>query len=111
MQLGAAPVESGQAAQMAPSTEALDEAGELELSVVMPCLNEAETLGTCLQKAQQAMADHGIVGEIIVADNGSSTDGSIEIAHEFGGSRGGSGGKGLWQCFDGRNLTGPRNGM
>jgi glycosyltransferase involved in cell wall biosynthesis len=51
----------------------------VELSVVMPCLNEADTLATCIRKAQRAMREHGIVGEVIVADNGSS-DGSREIA-------------------------------
>jgi len=51
----------------------------VELSVVMPCLNEADTLETCIGKAQQAMREHKIAGEVIVADNG-STDGSIEIA-------------------------------
>jgi hypothetical protein len=56
---------------------------ELELSVVMPCLNEADTLATCIEKAQRAMADAGIVGEVVIADNG-STDGSIEIAERLG---------------------------
>ena len=56
---------------------------ELELSVVMPCLNEAETLGTCVEKAVRALRDHGIAGEIIVADNG-STDGSQSIATRLG---------------------------
>ncbi len=56
---------------------------ELELSVVMPCLNEADTLATCIEKAQRAMAEAGIVGEVVVADNG-STDGSIEIAERLG---------------------------
>jgi len=55
----------------------------VELSVVMPCLNEAETLGTCIRKAQRAMAEHGIDGEIIVADNG-SIDGSQELAAGLG---------------------------
>ena len=55
----------------------------VELSVVMPCLNEADTLATCIQKAQRAMAEHGISGEVIVADNG-STDGSVDIANELG---------------------------
>jgi len=55
----------------------------IELSVVMPCLNEAETLGTCIQSAQRAMSESGIAGEIIVADNG-STDGSREIATALG---------------------------
>lgn len=54
-----------------------------ELSVVIPCLNEAETLGTCLEKASRAMRLHGIDGEIVVADNG-STDGSPEIASRMG---------------------------
>lgn len=55
----------------------------LELSVVMPCLNEADTLEVCIRKAQQAMLVHNIRGEIIVADNG-STDGSQEIATRLG---------------------------
>ena len=52
---------------------------ELEVSIVMPCLNEARTLATCIEKAQLFLKEHGISGEVIVADNG-STDGSIEIA-------------------------------
>jgi glycosyltransferase involved in cell wall biosynthesis len=55
----------------------------VEVSVVMPCLNEADTLETCIAKARRAMARHGIQGEIIVADNG-STDGSQEIASRLG---------------------------
>jgi glycosyltransferase involved in cell wall biosynthesis len=55
----------------------------VELSVVMPCLNEAETLETCIRKAQQAMIEANIAGEVIIADNGSS-DGSIEIAEQLG---------------------------
>jgi glycosyltransferase involved in cell wall biosynthesis len=55
----------------------------LELSVVMPCLNEADTLATCIEKAQTALRTHQIRGEIVVADNG-STDGSIEIAERLG---------------------------
>jgi GT2 family glycosyltransferase len=54
-----------------------------ELSVVMPCLDEADTLATCIRKAQKAMSDYGIDGEIVVADNG-STDGSPSIAAELG---------------------------
>lgn len=50
-----------------------------EVSVVLPCLNEADTLATCIRKAKRAMEDHGIAGEVIVADNG-STDGSKNIA-------------------------------
>ena len=55
----------------------------VELTVVMPCLNEAETLETCLIKAQQFLATSGIAGEIVVGDNG-STDGSQEIARRNG---------------------------
>src|SRR5262245_1453162 len=55
----------------------------VELSIVMPCLNEAETLATCIQKAQTALLEHGITGEVVVADNG-STDGSQAIAARLG---------------------------
>jgi glycosyltransferase involved in cell wall biosynthesis len=55
----------------------------LDLSIVMPCLNEAETIEQCLSKAQQSLRELGLNGEIIVADNG-STDGSVEIATELG---------------------------
>jgi glycosyltransferase involved in cell wall biosynthesis len=55
----------------------------VEVSVVMPCLNEADTLATCIAKAQRALREHGIDGEIIVADNG-STDGSQDIARRLG---------------------------
>ena len=49
----------------------------------MPCLNEADTLATCIEKAHRALRDHGITGEVIVADNG-STDGSQAIAERLG---------------------------
>jgi glycosyltransferase involved in cell wall biosynthesis len=55
----------------------------VELSVVLPCLNEAETLETCIRRAQQTMLDANILGEVVVADNGSS-DGSIEIGERLG---------------------------
>lgn len=54
-----------------------------ELTVVMPCLNEADTLETCIRKAQRAIAEAGIDAEIVVADNG-STDGSQAIAERLG---------------------------
>lgn len=54
-----------------------------ELSILMPCLNEAETLATCIRKAQKALADLNVAGEVIIADNG-STDGSPEIAAGLG---------------------------
>jgi glycosyltransferase involved in cell wall biosynthesis len=50
-----------------------------ELSIVMPCLNEAETLAICINKAQSFFDNNNVIGEIIIADNG-STDGSIAIA-------------------------------
>jgi len=53
-----------------------------EVSVVIPCLNEADTLGQCIDKARCALQEHAIDGEIIVADNG-STDGSIDIARSM----------------------------
>ena len=49
--------------------------GALELSIVMPCLNEADTVGTCVEKAMRILREHQIAGEVIVADNG-SVDGS-----------------------------------
>ena len=55
----------------------------VELSIVMPCLNEAETLATCIDKAQGYLQRSGVVGEVIVADNG-STDGSQDIARAHG---------------------------
>lgn len=56
---------------------------DLELTVIMPCLNEAETLETCIRKALKCMEENGIKGEVLIADNG-STDGSIEIAERCG---------------------------
>ena len=55
----------------------------MTLSIVMPCLNEAETLATCIRKAAGALRAEGIDGEIVIADNG-STDGSREIAEREG---------------------------
>ncbi|MCA2724167.1 MAG: glycosyltransferase family 2 protein [Microcystis sp. M048S1] len=55
----------------------------LELSIVMPCLNEAETLATCIGKARDYLEQHKIAGEVLIADNGSS-DGSQEIATNSG---------------------------
>jgi glycosyltransferase involved in cell wall biosynthesis len=64
--------------QTPPSTPSF-----IEVSVVMPCLNEADTLEACIEKAQRALCEHNIRGEIIVADNG-STDGSPAIATHMG---------------------------
>lgn len=55
----------------------------VEVSVVMPCLNEADTVATCVRKARKALDQAGIAGEIVIADNG-STDGSVELATQAG---------------------------
>lgn len=55
----------------------------LELSIVMPCLDEAETLEVCIRKAQESLRKHAIDGEVIIADNGSH-DGSQAIAERCG---------------------------
>jgi glycosyltransferase involved in cell wall biosynthesis len=57
--------------------------GEMELSILMPCLNEAETLATCIGKAHSFLAQAGIRGEVVIADNG-SVDGSPAIATSLG---------------------------
>jgi glycosyltransferase involved in cell wall biosynthesis len=56
---------------------------EIEVSVVMPCLNEAESVGVCVEKAWRALHELGVPAEVIVVDNG-STDGSPEIAARAG---------------------------
>ncbi len=66
----------------APSTSQPAEE-QLELSIVMPCLDEADTVGTCVLKAVTALQKMGIPGEVIVADNGSRDD-SVEIAESLG---------------------------
>jgi glycosyltransferase involved in cell wall biosynthesis len=55
----------------------------VEVTIVMPCLNEADTLGICIEKAQRALSANNISGEVVVADNG-STDGSQKIATMMG---------------------------
>ncbi|WP_205624408.1 glycosyltransferase family 2 protein [Actinomadura flavalba] len=55
----------------------------MELSVVMPCLNEAETVATCVRKTVRFFEEAGIDGEVVIADNG-STDGSQKLAREAG---------------------------
>jgi hypothetical protein len=58
-------------------------AAPLELTILMPCLNEAETIATCIQKALAYLAQSGVSGEVLIADNGSS-DGSQAIARGLG---------------------------
>jgi glycosyltransferase involved in cell wall biosynthesis len=67
----------------APAAVTLEIDSNPEVSVVMPCLNEADTLEACITKAQRVLREHGIHGEVIVADNG-STDGSQAIASRLG---------------------------
>lgn len=71
---------------MSPEDKERDSQGpreDIEVSIVMPCLNEADTLESCVVKAQRALRDAGIRGEVIVADNGSS-DGSVAIGERLG---------------------------
>jgi glycosyltransferase involved in cell wall biosynthesis len=56
---------------------------DIELTILMPCLNEAETLAPCIGKARDFLDRSGIAGEILIADNG-STDGSCDIAERLG---------------------------
>ena len=62
--------------------ERLEQANALEVSIIMPCLNEAETLETCIRKAQWFIKENDLAGEVIIADNG-STDGSQAIARRL----------------------------
>ena len=55
----------------------------IDLTILMPCLNEAETIAACIKKAKTGLQNANISGEILIADNG-STDGSIQIAEELG---------------------------
>jgi glycosyltransferase involved in cell wall biosynthesis len=69
--------------EAALSSDSIEAAGEIELSVVMPCLNERLTVGRCVREALATLREAGIAGEVVVADNG-STDGSQEIAESEG---------------------------
>lgn len=60
-----------------------DHIREVDVSVVMPCLNEGMTVGACIEKVQGALEKLGMSGEAIVADNG-STDASVRISEELG---------------------------
>ena len=62
--------------------EELEKGSALEVSIIMPCLNEAETLETCIRKAQWFIKENDLAGEVIIADNGSD-DGSQEIARRL----------------------------
>ena len=75
----------GSALQTQMTTELVSDVtrNAVDVSVVIPCLNEANSIAICVEKAQKAFADAGLRGEVAVADNG-STDGSIEIAEKHG---------------------------
>jgi glycosyltransferase involved in cell wall biosynthesis len=66
-----------------PDTAKASAFSALELTILMPCLNEAETVATCVHKARGFLERTGIAGEVLVADNGSD-DGSLELAREAG---------------------------
>jgi len=70
-----------EAAQNATANETSCDA--IEVSIVMPCLNEAETVGRCIEKALRGLRENHICGEVVIADNG-STDGSQELALRAG---------------------------
>jgi glycosyltransferase involved in cell wall biosynthesis len=76
--LASPPVSDGATTMTTEPAHANDLAA-LEVSVVMPCLNEADTLATCIRKAKRSLSENNIAGEVVVADNG-STDGSQAIA-------------------------------
>ncbi len=76
-------VETSSRLQKAAAPTFVDEESTLELSIVMPCLNEGDTLEICIEKAQRSLRECRIRGEIIVADNG-STDGSQSIGARLG---------------------------
>ncbi len=56
---------------------------EIELTILMPCLNEQQTVAHCVQQARQFLAESGVHGEVLIADNG-STDNSAALAEEAG---------------------------
>lgn len=77
------PLGAGSSLEGELDAPASQEPAGAELSIIMPCLNEAQTLETCIQKAQGFLEAHQIRGEVIIADNG-STDGSDQIAQRTG---------------------------
>src|SRR5437762_73681 len=72
-----------QAVLPAPPVRPSQQLDEVEVSVVMPCLNEARTVATCVTKALACLGRLGVRGEVVVADNG-STDGSQDLARAAG---------------------------
>jgi glycosyltransferase involved in cell wall biosynthesis len=68
---------------MRPSTVPSIRASDLELTFLFPCLNEAATVAACIEEVKRQFAEHGLEGEVLVADNG-STDGSQDLARAAG---------------------------
>ena len=76
---------------MTAAAKRIDQAGEgvrpeadaCALTILIPCLNEAETIGVCVEKAMAFLAESGIPGEVLISDNGSA-DGSQEISRQLG---------------------------
>src|SRR4051812_37158887 len=64
-------------------TEALAPAEDLAISVVIPCLDEEETIGACVSRSREVLAEQGIQAEVVVVDNGSQ-DRSAELATAAG---------------------------
>jgi glycosyltransferase involved in cell wall biosynthesis len=77
------PVRPDRNAEMPLNRQTEVDTRELELTILMPCLNEAKTIRICIAKAQHFLKTSGITGEVLIADNG-STDGSIELALSCG---------------------------
>ncbi len=76
--------EVGTSSTVSTTTESMvPEKPDIEVSIVMPCLNEVETVGACVEKAIEVLEYHNIKGEVVVSDNG-STDGSVEAAIKAG---------------------------
>jgi glycosyltransferase involved in cell wall biosynthesis len=78
-----------------------------ELTILMPCLNEAETIETCIRKAKGYLERSGISGEVVIADNG-STDGSQAMAEALGARVVDVPVKGLWSRSGRRDRRGAR---
>src|SRR5271163_254728 len=74
---------SGVQAEITTQFVAQGSGGPVDVSVVIPCLNEANSIAYCVEKAIKAFRSAGLRGEVVVADNG-STDGSIEISEKLG---------------------------
>lgn len=70
----------------------------MELTILMPCLNEERTIATCIKKAQEFLKNNSIDGEILIADNG-STDNSIQIAKSLGARVTHVSRQGIWECL------------